>query len=123
MTDLKLTPGYWKMRNGGKVKLVHREEGARQPWVGYMDCKRTCLEWYDGGNYLLGHPSEYDIIAPWVEPVVLECWVVAWLAAGTLQRDVFCSEAIARRYSEDLASEGCKIHSITKHVAHEGDGL
>jgi hypothetical protein len=36
MTDLKLTTGYWKMRNGGKVKLVHREEGVRYPWVGYQ---------------------------------------------------------------------------------------
>jgi hypothetical protein len=123
MTDLKLTTGYWKMRNGGKVKLVHREEGVRYPWVGYQDGEKDCcFEWRDDGTYLTS-VGDYDIIAPWVEPVVLECWVVAWLAAGTLQRDVFCSEAIARRYSEDLASEGCKIHSITKHVAHEGEGL
>jgi hypothetical protein len=121
MTDLKLTTGYWKMRNGGKVKLVHREEGVRYPWVGYQDGEKDCcFEWRDDGTYLTS-VGDYDIIAPWVEPVVLECWVVAYWD-GKFLRHTTCDATALGVTTREIARL-YKIHSITKHVANVGEGL
>jgi hypothetical protein len=70
---MKITIGEWRMRNGGKVIVGAINESSREPVIGWRTGQYGVLlsrSWQlDGSYYGPGNECEFDLIAPWTDPV------------------------------------------------------
>ncbi len=71
MTIITLTPGFWRQRDGGKAEVL----AVRGDKAYGVDSDGDPMCWRMHGVVRVGAGgSENDLIAPWVEPLVLDCW-------------------------------------------------
>lgn len=70
---MKITIGEWKMRNGQKAIAGAINEASFEPVIGWRPTKDgilVCRSWQTCGKYYKeGSESEFDLIAPWTDPV------------------------------------------------------
>lgn len=80
MTDITLSIGYWKTRDGRKVHIYAFNPYRYDfPWHGSVIVSvlgDNWSNWSMAGKFSIDQaPSCLDIIAPWREPVKVDGWV------------------------------------------------
>ena len=93
--NMKITIGEWRMRNGGKAIVGAINESSHEPVIGWrtgqdgagQDGVLLSRSWQlDGSYYEPGNECEFDLIAPWTDPVPWDWsttppwinWIAMW---------------------------------------------
>lgn len=96
---MKITLGEWRMRCGGKAIVGAINESSIEPVIGWRPTKDgilVCRTWQSCGRYYKEESeNEFDLIAPWTEPVPWDWsttppwinWIAMWKDGDWLMFD------------------------------------